>query len=137
MLFRGLSVSCQSSSPYENPWKTWYWPIIYRNKFGPFVKKGFSSAILQESANSPNLIKRLHSLLKDFNKTRKPSFIKPPTRVFAYTCSLTNVFYVNFRSICQIKSIGLKKISIILYYISMFVGRGWEFFQKMLANVEK
>ena len=44
----------------------------------PFLNKGFSFAILQESGKLPNLIKRLQSSLIGFDKTRESSFTKQP-----------------------------------------------------------
>ena len=103
------------------------------------MNKDFNFAILQESGKLPSLIDRLHSSIMGFDKTREPSFRKRPERS-SIPAALQNFFassdffYVDFPSMCRVKSISLNKMSIILYYRvkSIFVGRSWDFFQNIV-----
>ena len=81
----------------------------------PLFEKGFKFAILQESEKLLNLIERLHSSLKGFDKTREPFLrVMESSSIPAVSQSSRDFFCVDFCGICQIKNINLNKISIIL-----------------------
>ena len=106
----------------------------------PFLNKGSNFAIFQEPEKLPNLIEILYSLLKRFGKTYKPSLRKQlesssiPAALRTLVL-LISFFYVDLGSMCQMKSIILNKMSIILYYRdkSICFERGWKIFRKIVT----
>ena len=104
----------------------------------------FNFAILQELGKLPNLVRKLHSSLIGFDKTRKLSFRKQPERssipkALRMFVLLKRLFYVDFRSMCQMKTIGKNGMYIILYYRvkCILLERVGSFLKRLSAKVEQ